>query len=193
MPAWLKTIAGRTWFKHLRRNDPFFKLNQNAPFPEQVAEDTSSMVLDLDRALAQLGEAVRLCVVLSYHEGMSHAAIAEITGLQLGTVKCVAPANVALRIWHRTHQASFREHRRVPRRSWKKGDIGITVELAEGAVPHVDSASRMALRRREIALQAGSDRRNGLEAHNPDGSSPCEKRESKESDICTRIHHYAAG
>lgn len=87
LPAWLKTIAVHTWLKHLRRNDPLFKLNRDAPVPEEPAENTSAMVLDLNRALAQLGEAVRLCVVLSYHEGMSHSAIADITRLPLGTVK----------------------------------------------------------------------------------------------------------
>jgi RNA polymerase sigma factor (sigma-70 family) len=87
LQAWLKTIAVHTWLKHLRRKDPLFKLERDAPLPEEAAESMSAMSLDLDRALAQLGEAVRLCVVLAYHEGMSHSAIAEITGLPLGTVK----------------------------------------------------------------------------------------------------------
>jgi RNA polymerase sigma-70 factor (ECF subfamily) len=87
LPAWLKTIAVHTWLKHVRRKDPLFKLDRDAPLPEEAIENTSAMVLDLNRALAQLGEAVRLCVVLSYHEGMSHGAIAELTNLPLGTVK----------------------------------------------------------------------------------------------------------
>ncbi|HTR01478.1 MAG TPA: sigma-70 family RNA polymerase sigma factor [Candidatus Acidoferrum sp.] len=87
LPAWLKTIAVHTWLKQLRRNDPLFKLDQDAELPEQAVENTSAMALDLNRALAQLGAAVRLCVVLSYHEGMSHGAIADLTGLPLGTVK----------------------------------------------------------------------------------------------------------
>ena len=41
----------------------------------------------LDRALAALPETARLCVVLSYQEGLSHGEIAEATGLPLGTVK----------------------------------------------------------------------------------------------------------
>jgi RNA polymerase sigma-70 factor (ECF subfamily) len=87
LPAWLKTIAVHTWLKQVRRRDPLFRLDRDAPLPEEVAENTSGMALDLDRALAQLGEAVRLCVVLAYHEGLSHGAIAGITGLPLGTVK----------------------------------------------------------------------------------------------------------
>jgi RNA polymerase sigma-70 factor (ECF subfamily) len=34
-----------------------------------------------------LAPAVRLCIVLSYHEGMSHGEIAATTQLPLGTVK----------------------------------------------------------------------------------------------------------
>lgn len=87
LPAWLKTIAVHTWLKHLRRKDPLLNLARDAAVPEGAVEDTSGMALDLNRALAQLGEAARLCVVLTYHEGLSHSAIAQITGLPLGTVK----------------------------------------------------------------------------------------------------------
>ena len=38
-------------------------------------------------ALAELDAPLRLCVVLSYNEGMSHREIAAATGLPLGTVK----------------------------------------------------------------------------------------------------------
>ncbi len=43
--------------------------------------------IDLERALARLGPAERLCVVLAHGEGMTHAEIAEATRLPLGTVK----------------------------------------------------------------------------------------------------------
>ena len=87
LPAWLKTIAVRTWLKHLRRKDPLFNPERDVSLPEHVPVDISGMSLDLDRALAQLGDVVRLCLVLNYHEGMSHGAIADLTGLPLGTVK----------------------------------------------------------------------------------------------------------
>jgi RNA polymerase sigma factor (sigma-70 family) len=87
LPAWLKTIAVHTWLKHLRRKDPLFSLTRDAAVAEKAVENTSGMVLDLNRALTQLSEAVRLCVVLAYHEGLSHGAIAQITSLPLGTVK----------------------------------------------------------------------------------------------------------
>jgi RNA polymerase sigma-70 factor (ECF subfamily) len=43
--------------------------------------------MDLDRALASLSDTVRLCIILSYHERMTHGEIAEFAGLPLGTVK----------------------------------------------------------------------------------------------------------
>ena len=43
--------------------------------------------MDLDRALATLSDPVRLCIVLSYHERMTHGEIAELTSLPLGTIK----------------------------------------------------------------------------------------------------------
>jgi RNA polymerase sigma-70 factor (ECF subfamily) len=43
--------------------------------------------MDLDRALAILKENVRLCIVLSYHEGMTHDEISDFTGIPVGTVK----------------------------------------------------------------------------------------------------------
>jgi RNA polymerase sigma-70 factor (ECF subfamily) len=47
----------------------------------------AGLALDLDAALALLPPAVRLCVVLSYQEGMSHGEIAAHAGLPVGTVK----------------------------------------------------------------------------------------------------------
>ncbi len=47
----------------------------------------TSEAIDLDTALATLPEAVRLCIVLSYHERLSHTEIAELTGLPAGTIK----------------------------------------------------------------------------------------------------------
>jgi len=54
---------------------------------ELPQQNTTGMVLDLDRALVKLPSTVRLCVVLSYHEGMSHGEIAKLTQMPLGTVK----------------------------------------------------------------------------------------------------------
>jgi hypothetical protein len=46
-----------------------------------------SAQLDLDAALARLPADARLCVVLAYSEGMSHAEISDSTAMPLGTVK----------------------------------------------------------------------------------------------------------
>jgi len=84
--AWLKRLAINTWRQHLRKHDPL----RNADAAEQAAvgvADTTAVAVDLDRALGMLAPEVRLCVVLSYHEGMSHAEIVRATDLPLGTVK----------------------------------------------------------------------------------------------------------
>ena len=55
-----------------------FEGNQLAVFPEPAG---------LDAALMQLAPAARLCVVLAYHEGLSHSEISATTSIPLGTVK----------------------------------------------------------------------------------------------------------
>jgi RNA polymerase sigma-70 factor (ECF subfamily) len=52
-----------------------------------LAESRVAERLDLDAALARLPPDARLCVVLAYSEGMSHAEISDSTALPLGTVK----------------------------------------------------------------------------------------------------------
>jgi hypothetical protein len=53
----------------------------------QIQDEQAGVDLDLDGALAELPVIVRLCVVLSYHDGMSHTEIATLTKMPLGTVK----------------------------------------------------------------------------------------------------------
>lgn len=83
--AWLKRIAISTWLQHLRNNDPAADAGE---LPDIKAADTDTgIALDLDRALATLRPEVRLCIVLSYNEGMTHDEIAAHVGLPQGTVK----------------------------------------------------------------------------------------------------------
>ncbi len=82
--AWLKRLAVNTWLQHLRRNDA---LSHTGEQDHDIRADTSGMSIDLDRALAMLPNDVRLCIVLSYHEGMTHPEIAALTRLPQGTVK----------------------------------------------------------------------------------------------------------
>ena len=88
--GWLKRVAVNVWLAEARRvpapidddEDAFLAAADPAPSPERSAGG-----IDLERALGRLRPAERLCVVLAHGEGMTHAEIAEATGLPLGTVK----------------------------------------------------------------------------------------------------------
>jgi RNA polymerase sigma factor (sigma-70 family) len=84
--AWLKRLAVNTWLQYVRKNDPLRETRDEA-HADKAKEDTAGISMDLDRALATLKEPVRLCIVMSYHEGMTHDEIADFTGLPVGTVK----------------------------------------------------------------------------------------------------------
>jgi RNA polymerase sigma factor (sigma-70 family) len=83
--SWLRRIAVTIWLQHVRRAERFVELELDELNAEQPA--TLSEQLDLDTALQQLPSAARLCIVLSYCEGMSHGEIAALTKIPLGTVK----------------------------------------------------------------------------------------------------------
>ena len=88
--SWLKHLAINTWRQHLRKQDPLRHADQATPddhFDDNSRRQTAGIAMDLDRALALLPPQARLCVVLSYHEGMSHSEIAHVTGMPTGTVK----------------------------------------------------------------------------------------------------------
>lgn len=87
--GWLKRVAVNAWLAEVRRvpapiddEDAYLVAVDPAPSPERSAEG-----IDLERALARLGPAERLCVVLAHGEGMTHTEIVEATRLPLGTVK----------------------------------------------------------------------------------------------------------
>lgn len=81
---WLRQIAVNAWLRHARDADRFAML-------EDAHEQTSLPVIvesmDLSAVLSALHPRARLCLVLSYHEGMTHGEIAAVTGLPIGTVK----------------------------------------------------------------------------------------------------------
>ncbi|HEX4388568.1 MAG TPA: sigma-70 family RNA polymerase sigma factor [Steroidobacteraceae bacterium] len=85
--AWLRRLALNTWLEHVRGAGP----PPADADPEELAGTAfvtaAEQRLDLDQALAQLSRDERLCVVLAYHEGMSHGEISAATALPLGTVK----------------------------------------------------------------------------------------------------------
>ncbi|HTB68987.1 MAG TPA: RNA polymerase sigma factor [Steroidobacteraceae bacterium] len=82
--AWLRQVAVTAWLRHQRGSEKFTSL-------EEAHEPTSlpapSDAIDLDAALSVLHPRARLCLVLSYHEGMTHQEIAALTHMPVGTVK----------------------------------------------------------------------------------------------------------
>jgi len=84
--AWLRRLAVNTWLEHVRAAPP----PADADPDELIGASgvgAAEEQLDLDRALARLAPDERLCLVLAYHEGLSHSEISAATTLPLGTVK----------------------------------------------------------------------------------------------------------
>lgn len=103
--SWLRRIAVRTWARHAQRRPPAADVDLGdlvdvadaAPGSEPAAAGESR---DLDAALARLAGPARSCMVLAYQAGMSHAEIAGVLGLPLGTVKShIARSTQLLRQW----------------------------------------------------------------------------------------------
>jgi len=82
----LRKLAVNCWLQHARIKKHEVALDDamllDLPAAPAVAER-----LVLDAALAMLAPDAKLCVVLAYSEGMSHAEISDSTGMPLGTVK----------------------------------------------------------------------------------------------------------
>jgi DNA-directed RNA polymerase specialized sigma24 family protein len=91
--SWLRRLAVNVWLQHVRAGAGWSAVELSAgdaadeTAGERAAPAKIGLQLDLDRALAGLRPEVRLCVVLAYHEELSHAEISAYTGLPLGTVK----------------------------------------------------------------------------------------------------------
>lgn len=83
---WLKQMAINMWLQHKRRNDPLRAADQHFD-SDSPHRDQPAIGMDLDKALGALSDDARLCVVLSYHERMTHAEIEALTGMPMGTVK----------------------------------------------------------------------------------------------------------
>ena len=96
--AWLRKLAVNCWLQQARAKKPEVALDEAGQFDgarqsrgasqfEGQWISTVAERLDLDGALAALPPDARLCIVLAYSEGMSHAEISETTAMPLGTVK----------------------------------------------------------------------------------------------------------
>ena len=84
--AWLRKLAVNCWLQHARSAKHEVALTGEM-LPELRGASAVAERLDLDAALTLLPPQQRLCVVLAYSEGMSHAEISESTAIPLGTVK----------------------------------------------------------------------------------------------------------
>ncbi len=72
-----------------RQKAIFEEIDDAAPLADEnsTPEAAAGAKIDLERALARLSDAERLCVTLNHGEGLSHSEIVDVTGLPLGTVK----------------------------------------------------------------------------------------------------------
>ena len=89
-PGWFRRIAVTTFLMAKRRQKAVFEeITDASPLASEYStpEAAAGAKLDLEKALARLSDAERLCVTLNHGEGLSHSEIVEITGLPLGTVK----------------------------------------------------------------------------------------------------------
>lgn len=93
--TWLRQIALNLWLQHARKRR--IRLTELGTESETRVDETwdAGGALDLDRALATLRPGERLCIVLSFGEGMSHGEVAQATGFPLGTVKTLIARGMA--------------------------------------------------------------------------------------------------
>ena len=89
-PGWFRRIAVTTFLMAKRRQKAVFEeIDDASPIASEdsTPEAAAGAKIDLERALARLSDAERLCVTLNHGEGLSHSEIVDMTGLPLGTVK----------------------------------------------------------------------------------------------------------
>lgn len=84
--AWLRKLAVNCWLQQVRLKKHEVELGEDLLLQCQTTSTVAER-LDLDAALAILPADARLCVVLAYSEGMSHAEICDSTAMPLGTIK----------------------------------------------------------------------------------------------------------
>jgi RNA polymerase sigma factor (sigma-70 family) len=84
--GWFRRLAVNCWLQQVRAKPPEVTLTEEMLAQQHTLSATAER-MDLDAALAMLPADARLCVVLAYSEGMSHAEISESTAIPLGTVK----------------------------------------------------------------------------------------------------------
>jgi RNA polymerase sigma-70 factor, ECF subfamily len=101
--AWLRQIAINVWLRHARLKRLLTdRLDDSNPDDYVLPSGDTRLCqrVDLETALGRLSPHQRLCIVLAYQEGMSHAEIAQVARIPLGTVKShITRATAKLREW----------------------------------------------------------------------------------------------
>ncbi|MGY2893042.1 RNA polymerase sigma-70 factor (ECF subfamily) [Deinococcus sp. UYEF24] len=83
--TWLVTIAHRRFLQALRDRPDTSLPIEDWDSPTRSPDQTDKILAE--RALGILNESERKLIELAYYQGHSHAEVAEMTGLPLGTVK----------------------------------------------------------------------------------------------------------
>ncbi len=89
LEGWIKRVTSRTALMRLRRLRSRNEISLDAGLPAWTATTRSSPAdrLTLERALAELPDALRAVFVLKVIEGYSHQEIGELLGIRPGTSK----------------------------------------------------------------------------------------------------------
>ncbi len=86
--GWLKKLLISVWFDELRRRRISLQQVSSASIADDAStRETPGLERDLENAMAALEPQQRICVLLAYSEGHSHAEISELLQVPLGTVK----------------------------------------------------------------------------------------------------------
>lgn len=107
--GWLRQIAVNVFLQHIRRAGLAIQESDEVASYSVVDDGDSSIKMDLEKALARLRPAERLCIVLAYSERMSHGEICSTTGLPLGTVKShISRGSARLRQYLKDYESDVR-------------------------------------------------------------------------------------
>ncbi len=87
--TWLYRIAFNAWLTEARkRREVLLADQEDTPGPEEGTQDPQAAErIDLERALAQLGDGERAAIAACYYADLTHEEAAEAIGIPLGTVK----------------------------------------------------------------------------------------------------------
>ncbi|HEV2703783.1 MAG TPA: RNA polymerase sigma factor [Steroidobacteraceae bacterium] len=85
--GWLKQVMVSVWLDEMRLRRGRIEAATAANREQASARQSPGLERDLEYALAQLEPRTRLCVVLAYSEGHSHAEISVMLAIPLGTAK----------------------------------------------------------------------------------------------------------